>query len=73
MSGARRGYGRWDYGWDDARAELGQGIHPEVVAARLGEPVSYLLEKADEQRWPITYQGVTVDQILTAHSMWIDA
>lgn len=46
-----------DYGWEDARSELETGIHPEVVAARLGEPIDYLLEVADQQGWQVTYQG----------------
>lgn len=45
------------YGWSEAEAALADGIHPEVVAARLGEPISYLLEVADERRWPVTWDG----------------
>lgn len=50
-----RGHRR-DYGWDEARVELATGTHPEVVAARLGEPIDYLLEVAGERAWPITWQ-----------------
>ena len=45
-----------DYEWPQAEAELAMGVHPEVVAARLGEPIDYLLQIADEQRWPIRWQ-----------------
>lgn len=45
------------YGWSDAEAALADGIHPEVVAARLGEPISYLLEVAAERGWPVTWEG----------------
>lgn len=50
--GARR-----EYGWAQAEVELSQGVHPEVVAARLGEPIAYVLETADAQGWPITWNG----------------
>lgn len=43
------------------------GIHPEVVAARLGEPITYVLEVAEQQGWAVTYQGPTPEQILDAH------
>jgi hypothetical protein len=63
-----RGRGnRRDYGWLEVQAELADGIHPEVVAARLGEPIDYLLRVAEDRNWPITYVGVTPDQILDAH------
>lgn len=62
-----KGYARWDYGWADAQAELANGIHPAVVAARLGETEDYVREVAGERGWPITYVGVTADQILDAH------
>lgn len=45
------------YGWSDAEAALADGIHPEVVAARLGEPIDHVLEVADERGWPITWDG----------------
>lgn len=50
--GARR-----EYGWLEAEVELAQGVHPEVVAARLGEPIAFILETADAQGWPITWDG----------------
>lgn len=59
---------RREYGWNEAREELEEGIHPEVVAARLGEPIDYLLETAGQQAWPITWTGPTPDQILDAHA-----
>jgi hypothetical protein len=55
-----RGPGRADepngYEWSHAEQALAAGIHPEVVAARLGEPIDYLLKVADEQGWPIRWQ-----------------
>lgn len=62
--GARR-----EYGWVDAETDLGEGIHPEVVAARLGEPIAYVLEVADEHGWPIRWQGPTPDQIIDASGL----
>lgn len=55
MSGADRVVR--DYGWAQAQEDLEEGLHPEVVAARLGEPISCLLEVADAQGWPITWNG----------------
>lgn len=43
-----------NYGWNEARADLEEGISPKVVAAKLGEPEAYLLEVAEQQGWPIT-------------------
>jgi hypothetical protein len=45
------------YGWSDAERDLAAGVHAESVAARLGEPIAYLLEVADAQGWPITWSG----------------
>lgn len=59
--GARR-----DYGWTEAEADLAQGVHPEVVAARLGEPIAHVLEVADDHAWPIRWKGPTPDQIVDA-------
>jgi hypothetical protein len=56
-----------NYGWADAERELADGLHPEVVAARLGENVAYVLEVADERGWPVCWEGPTQDQILNAH------
>lgn len=50
--GARR-----EYGWVEAEAELAMGVHPEVVASRLGEPIDHVLKVADERAWPITWNG----------------
>jgi len=55
-----------DYGWTEAEEELHEGVHPEVVAARMGEPVSYVLEVADQQGWAVTWKGPTAKQILAA-------
>lgn len=62
-----KGSYRNDYGWAEAERELARGTHPEVVAARLGEHVSYVLEVADAQGWPIRW-GTT-----PAEAKWIDA
>lgn len=63
-----RGSYRKDYGWTEAEADLAGGVHPEVVAARLGEPIDHVLQVADEHAWPIRWQGPTPDQILDAAS-----
>jgi hypothetical protein len=47
-----------DYGWAEAECDLASGIHSEVVAARLGEPIDFVLKTADEQRWPIRWAHV---------------
>lgn len=57
---------KMDYGWESARADLEAGYHPEVVAARLGEPIDFVLETADAQGWSITWSGPTAEQILDA-------
>lgn len=41
-----------DYGWNEAEHDLFAGAHPAVVAARLGEPLDYVLEVARKQGWP---------------------
>lgn len=65
MSGLPHG-ARRDYGWRECEEELHEGIHPEVVAARLGESVSYVLEVADQQGWAVSWSGPTPDQIIDA-------
>jgi hypothetical protein len=45
------------YGWSDAERDLAAGVHAELVSARLGEPIAYLLEVADAQGWCITWDG----------------
>jgi hypothetical protein len=55
-----------DYGWANAQAELAEGIHPGVVAARLGEPEDYVLEVAGDRGWPVTWVGPSAVQILDA-------
>jgi hypothetical protein len=45
------------YGWSEAEVDLSQGVHPEVVAARLGEPIDFVLSTADAQGWLITWDG----------------
>lgn len=57
-----------DYGWPQVEAELAGGVHPEVVAARLGEPIDFVLKTAAEQRWPIRWQPhaePSPDEVLT--------
>lgn len=61
-------YARFNYGWDEARRELANGVHPEVVAARLGERIDYLLEVADQRGWPIRYQGASAEEVLAVHA-----
>lgn len=56
-----------DYGWTEAASDLANGIHPEVVAARLGEPIDFVLSTADERGWPITWDGTPRSVI------WLDA
>ncbi len=58
---------RRDYGWTEAREELEEGIHPAVVAARLGEPLDFVVEEAERQGWHIVWEGPTPEQILDAH------
>ncbi len=59
---------RREYGWNEAREELEEGIHPAVVAARLGEPLDCVIEQAERQGWPVVWEGPTPDQILDAHA-----
>lgn len=56
-----------DYDWDDAAAELEDGVHPEVVAARIGEPIDLVLTTAARNDWPITWCGMTADQYINAY------
>jgi hypothetical protein len=44
------------YGWAEAQRDLEDGLHPEVVAARLGEPIDHLLEVADQRGWPVSHR-----------------
>ncbi len=46
-----------EYGWSEVREELEDGIHPDVVAARLGEPVAYIREVAEQQGWAVVWDG----------------
>lgn len=54
-----------EYGWDQARADLEQGVNPAVVAIRINEPIDYVLEVATAQGWPIIWN----DQ--PTQSMWV--
>lgn len=62
----KRDYGRRDYEWPNAQRDLAGGVHPEVVAERLGEPIGYVLEVADAQGWPISWRGPDPDSIIDA-------
>ena len=46
-----------DYGWVDAKRELADGIHPAVVAARLGKPMPEVIETAVDGEWLIAWDG----------------
>lgn len=50
--GARYDY---EYGWAEAERDLSLGVHPEIVAARVGEPLDFVLETADAQGWSVTW------------------
>ncbi len=56
-----------DYGWARAQADLANGIHPGVVAARLGDIEENVREIADQQGWPVSWSGQTAQQILDAY------
>ncbi len=43
------------YGWFEARVDLEEGINPITVAERMGEPVDFIREVAEQQGWPITF------------------
>jgi len=45
-----------DYGWLDVQSDLAAGVHPAVVAARLGEHEDYIREVADRQGWPVSHK-----------------
>lgn len=51
-----KSYSRNDYGAAEAKHDLGGGVHPEVVAVRLGEPVSHVLKAAKEHEWPVLWR-----------------
>jgi len=59
------------YGWAEAQRDLEEGLHPEVVAARLGEPIDHLLEVADQRGWPVSHRHhvrPNADEIIDAYS-----
>lgn len=60
-----------DYGWERAQADLAAGLHPGVVAARLGDTEANVREVADQQGWPISWCGQTAQQILDAHERFL--
>jgi hypothetical protein len=45
-----------DYDWPRVEADLANGVHPAVVAARLGESMEYVLDVADAQGWPVAWE-----------------
>lgn len=53
-----RGRGhRREYGWPQVQTDLAEGVHPAVVALRLGESLDYVLEVATDRQWPIQWDG----------------
>lgn len=67
----KRGRSHQNYGWADVQAELEDGVHPAVVAARLGEPEPYVLEVAEQQGWPVSYKAHPLpspDEMLARYS-----
>lgn len=54
------------YGWPDAERALAKGVHPAVVAARMGTTREVVLETADEHGWPVRWQEPTPDEIVAA-------
>jgi hypothetical protein len=59
--GARR-----EYHWPNAQTDLAMGVHPEVVAARMGLHISTILDTADAQGWAVSFRPVPPDQIIDA-------
>jgi len=43
------------YGWVEAEHDLADGIHPDVVAARLGVHTDTVLEVASDHGWPVRW------------------
>ncbi len=67
MKNGRGRQHRRDYGWSEAQEELEEGVHPAVVAARIGEPVDFVVETAEQRGWAIVWKAPTAEQILDAH------
>lgn len=65
MKKSGRSCGR-EYGWRHVQDELADGVHPGVVAARMGITEVYILEVADQQGWPVSHRDQTSGQILDA-------
>lgn len=59
------------YSMADAQEELACGVHPGVVAARLGDSEANVREIAAQQGWPISWSGQTAQQILDAHERFL--
>jgi hypothetical protein len=45
------------YGWPEAQVDLARGVRPSIVGERLGENAAYILEVADAQGWPVTWNA----------------
>lgn len=62
-----------DYGWLEARRDLEEGVHPAVVAARLGEPEEYIRDTADAQGWPIAWENDAQPGMGALDPDWLDS
>jgi hypothetical protein len=49
------------------------GVHPTVVAARLGEPEDYVREIAGQQGWAIAWDDTPKPAAFVADLDWLDA
>lgn len=61
-----------DYGWPQVERDLSDGIHPEVVAARIGLPVNDVLDTADLQGWPVTHKQLPTpspDEVIDKYAL----
>ena len=52
-----------DYGWADAAADLEDGVKLSIVALRLGEPVDFVREVAEQQGWPVIYDDGPITRL----------
>lgn len=64
---------RRDYAWPEAEVDLAMGVHPAVVAARLGEPEGYIRDVADQQGWPIAWENEPVPAVGAVDPDWLDS
>lgn len=56
------------YAWPQAHRDLESGIHPEVVALRLGVHVDAVRVVADQQGWAIAWRGPDPDTVIDRYS-----